>query len=186
MESAPLTRRHETCPTHRVSIPIGNRNWTFSPHSVLCAGWFCYGLVTHKLGYWAETNWRKENTQKYLLTFYHVKICVFQAFANVGFNLISWGLLGELYPTRVAGLAGSITTCMANLMGFAAIKLYPGFQDLVRGDNPTTGGGFFFFGAVSCVAVVFVFLFLPETFNKSLDQVSEEFRQPCGKKVLCR
>lgn len=109
-----------------------------------------------------------------------------QVFANIGFNLIPWGLLGELYPTRLAGLAWSITTCLANLMGFAVIKLYPGFQDLVRGDNPTTGGGFFFFGAVSCVATVFVFLFLPETYNKSLEQVTEEFRQPCRRKVLCR
>lgn len=111
---------------------------------------------------------------------------MFQVFANTGFNLIPWGLLGELYPTRVAGLAGSISVSLANLMGFAAIKLYPGFLDLVRGDNPTTGGGFFFFGTVSCVAAVFVFLFLPETFNKSLEQVSEEFRQPCRRNVLCR
>ena len=111
---------------------------------------------------------------------------MFQVFVNAGFNLIPWGLLGELYPTSVAGLAGSIATSFANLMGFAAIKLYPGFLDLVRGDNPSTGGGFFFFGAVSCVAAVFVFLFLPETFNKSLEQVSEEFRQPCRRNVLCR
>jgi len=123
---------------------------------------------------------------KLSLTLYHVNIFVFQVFSNVGFYLIPWGLFGELYPTNVAGLAGSISASLANLMGFAAIKLYPGFQDLVRGDNPTTGGGFFFFGTVSCVAVVFVYLFLPETFNKSLEQVSEEFRQPCKRNVFCR
>ena len=111
---------------------------------------------------------------------------MFQVSANIGFNLIPWGMRGELYPTRVAGLAGNITTALANLMGFAAIKLYPVYLNLVRGDNPTTGGGFFFFGTVSCVAAVFVFLFLPETFNKSLEQVSEEFRQPCRRNVLCR
>jgi hypothetical protein len=115
---------------------------------------------------------------------YHVTLCIFQAFANIGFNLIPWGLLGELYPTKVAGLAGGITTCLANLMGFAAIKLYPGFQDLLRGDNATTGGGFFFFGAVSCVGTVFVFLFLPETFKKSLEQVGEEFLRPCSFKAV--
>lgn len=112
---------------------------------------------------------------------------MFQVFVNVGFNLIPWGLLGELYPTRVAGLAAGISTCLANLMGFTAIKLYPGFQDLVRGDNPTTGGGFFFFfGAVSCVATVVLYLFLPETFNKSLEQVTEGFRQPCKRNGFCR
>jgi len=113
-------------------------------------------------------------------------LLMYIVFVNIGFNLIPWGLLGEFYPTRVAGLAGSISVSLANLMGFAAIKLYPGFLDLVRGDNPTTGGGFFFFGTVSCVAAVFVFLFLPETFNKSLEQVSEEFRQPCRRNILCR
>jgi hypothetical protein len=110
---------------------------------------------------------------------------MFQAFANIGFNVIVWGLLGELYPTKVAGLAGGITTCLANLMGFAAIKMYPAFQDFLRGDNATTGGVFFFFGAVSCVGTVFLFLFLPETFNKSLEQIGEEFRQPCGIRTLC-
>jgi hypothetical protein len=105
--------------------------------------------------------------------------CIFQAFANIGFNLISWGLLGELYPTAVAGLAGGVTTCLANLMGFAAIKLYPGFQEA------TTGAGFFFFGAVACVGTVFVFLFLPETFKKSLEQIGQEFRQPCRRNVFC-
>jgi hypothetical protein len=74
---------------------------------------------------------------------------------------------------------------MANVMGFAAIKLYPGFQDSLRGDNPTTGGVFFFFGAVACVATVFVFLFLPETFKKSLEQIGQQFRQPCRKRASC-
>jgi SP family facilitated glucose transporter-like MFS transporter 8 len=136
---------------------------------------------------WAESlKPEKGKLSKVSLILYHVKICVFQVSGNIGFTLIPWGLLGELYPTKVAGLAGNISVALANLMGFAAIKLYPGFVDLVRGDNPTTGGGFFFFGTVSCVAVVFVVLFMPETFNKSLEQVSEEFRQPCRRNVWCR
>jgi len=135
---------------------------------------------------WAESiKLEKGKHSKVSLTLYRVKICVFQVSSNTGFYVIPWGQVGELYPTSVVGLAGGISISLANLMGFAAIKLYPGFQDLVRGDNPTTGAGFFFFGAVSCVAAVFVYLFLPETFNKSLEQVSEEFRQPCRKNVLC-
>ncbi|KDR19184.1 Sugar transporter ERD6-like 6, partial [Zootermopsis nevadensis] len=109
-----------------------------------------------------------------------VLILGYIAFANVGFNLIAWGLLGELYPTKVAGLAGGVTTCLANLMGFAAIKLYPAFQDFLRGDSGTSGGAFSFFGAVAGAGTLFVFLFLPETLKKSLEQIGEEFRQPCG------
>ncbi|PSN35073.1 Facilitated trehalose transporter Tret1 [Blattella germanica] len=106
-------------------------------------------------------------------------------FAAIGFNLIPWGLLGELYPTKVAGVGGGITTCMANLMGFLAIKLYPGFNDLLKGDQPRDGGAFFFFGAVSCVGTGFVLFFLPETFRKSLDQISEEFRRDRKRKGMC-
>jgi len=71
-------------------------------------------------------------------------------------------------------------------MGFAAIKLYPEFQNLQGGDTATPSGGFFFFGAVSCVGTVFVFLFLPETFKKSLEQIGEEFRRPCKRTISCR
>jgi hypothetical protein len=73
---------------------------------------------------------------------------------------------------------------MANLLGFAAIKMYPAFQDLLSEDNATSGGAFFFFGAVSCVGTVFVFLFLPETFEKSPEQIREYFRQPCRLRTL--
>ncbi|KAJ9592807.1 hypothetical protein L9F63_015529 [Diploptera punctata] len=108
------------------------------------------------------------------------------ALEAVGFNLIPWGLLGELYPTKVAGIGGGITACMANLMGFAAIKFYPGFESYLRGDQPRDGGVFFFFGGVACVGTVFVFLFLPETFRKSLQEISQEFRHGSTKKrLLC-
>ena len=103
----------------------------------------------------------------------------------IGFNLITWGLLGELYPTRVAGMGAGITTCMANLMGFAAIKLYPGFEALLRGNQDRDGGVFFFFGAVAFVGTVFVYLLLPETFRKSLEEVSEEFRHGGNNRICC-
>ncbi|XP_069688345.1 facilitated trehalose transporter Tret1-like [Periplaneta americana] len=114
-----------------------------------------------------------------------VLILAYIGLAAIGFNLIPWGLLGELYPTRVAGLAGGLTTCLANVMGFAAIKLYPGFEDSLKGDSERTGGGFFFFGAVACVGTVFVFVFLPETFKKSLKQIGDEFSQPGLGKLRC-
>ncbi|GFG36857.1 hypothetical protein Cfor_08668 [Coptotermes formosanus] len=89
-------------------------------------------------------------------------------------------MLGELYPPLVKGLAGGITTCLAYLFSFAALKLYPFMLLLFGGDaaNPKTSsseGVFYFYGAVSLIATLFVMLFLTETHRKTLKEIEQEF-----------
>lgn len=91
-----------------------------------------------------------------------------------------WAMLGEMYPPHVKGLAGGLTTCLAYLFSFAALKMYPSLLLLLGGDavNPKTSsseGVFYFYGVVSLVATLFVVLFLTETHCKTLQQVEQEF-----------
>ncbi|KAJ9592464.1 hypothetical protein L9F63_015880 [Diploptera punctata] len=95
-------------------------------------------------------------------------IIIFIGAAAAGFNTIPWAMLGEIFPARVRGLSGGVTTCLSYTFSFIAITLYPG----------GTAGIFFLYGSSAAVATVFLFFFLPETFGKTLDQISEEFRRP--------
>jgi SP family facilitated glucose transporter-like MFS transporter 8 len=89
-------------------------------------------------------------------------------------------MLGEMYPPAVKGLAGGLTTCLAYLFSFAALKTYPFLLMLLGGDavNPTMSsseGVFYFYGVMSFLATLFVLLFLTETHRKSLDEIEREF-----------
>jgi hypothetical protein len=89
-------------------------------------------------------------------------------------------MLGEMYPPLVKGLAGAITTGLAYVFSFAALKMYPFMLLLFGGDaaNPKTSsseGVFYFYGAMSLFATVFVMLFLTETHRKTLQEIEHEF-----------
>ena len=82
-----------------------------------------------------------------------------QVSAAMGFFLIPWAMLAEVYPTEVTGVACGITTCLS-------IK-----SDAIN----CTEGVFYFYGGITCVAVLFIYLYLPETFGKTLQEISEGF-----------
>jgi hypothetical protein len=89
-------------------------------------------------------------------------------------------MIGEMYPPLVKGLAGGITTCLAYVFSFAVLKLYPFMLLLFGGDaaNHKTSSSesvFYFYGAMSLFATVFVMLFLTETHRKTLQEIEQEF-----------
>jgi SP family facilitated glucose transporter-like MFS transporter 8 len=111
-----------------------------------------------------------------------------QVSAAMGFFLIPWAMLGEVYPTKVSGFACGFTTCLGNFFGFASIKLFPTLVVLTGGTISSkaincTEGVFYLYGGVTCVAVVFIYLYLPETFRKTLQEISDGFSKP-GIKIL--
>ncbi|KAJ9581264.1 hypothetical protein L9F63_023557 [Diploptera punctata] len=110
--------------------------------------------------------------------------------AAMGFFLLPWAMLGEVYPTEVVGVACGITTCLGNLFGFVAIKLFPNMVVLLGGaaDNNTincTEGVFYLYGGITCISVIFIFFFLPETFRRTIQEISQEFVNPSRKFTVC-
>jgi hypothetical protein len=98
----------------------------------------------------------------------------------VGFLLIPWAMLSEVYPARVTALSCGFTTCLGNLFAFAAVKLFPTFVVLMGGSATSTAinctqGVFYVYGGISGVATLFIYLYLPETFGKTLQEISDGF-----------
>ncbi|KAJ9592465.1 hypothetical protein L9F63_015881 [Diploptera punctata] len=90
--------------------------------------------------------------------------------STVGFLTLPWAMIGEVFPSRVRGLAGGSTTCLAYLFSFAIVKTYPQMKHAMQ-----SHGVFGFYGAMSLLGTLFVYFFLPETYGKTLEEVEEGF-----------
>ncbi|XP_069699239.1 facilitated trehalose transporter Tret1-like isoform X2 [Periplaneta americana] len=115
-----------------------------------------------------------------LSTIPFVLLLVYVVAGAIGFHTLPWAMLGEMYPPLVKGVAGGLTTCLAYLFSFAALKMYPSLLQLFGGDaaNPKTSsseGVFYFYGVVSLLATLFVLVYLTETHRKTLQEIEQEF-----------
>jgi facilitated trehalose transporter len=117
-----------------------------------------YAIFGHKL---PLTEWV---TTSFLL--------VYIVTSTFGFLTIPFTMLPELFPQRVRGVTAGITVCMAYLMSFIAIKSYPSMLALMG-----NGVIFLIYGVVSLLGTVFVYVFLPETKGKSLQEIENLFKK---------
>ncbi|XP_060843147.1 LOW QUALITY PROTEIN: facilitated trehalose transporter Tret1-2 homolog [Rhopalosiphum padi] len=91
------------------------------------------------------------------------------AMNGLGLRPIPYAMLGEVFPTDVAGVAGSIVACMSSVFNFIAIKTYPYLRIWL---GP---GVFALYGALGLLTLVFVATIVPDTRGKTIKQISDEF-----------
>lgn len=93
-------------------------------------------------------------------------------FISISLVPLPWCLAGELLPQEVKGLAGSIFCFTSFTAFFVAVKCSPFlFSSLGTGFTFSIFNGFVIFGTMLCV------LFLPETKNKTLDEIADSYRE---------
>lgn len=92
--------------------------------------------------------------------------------STLGFLTIPFAMLPELFPQKVRGMTAGLTVCLAYLMSFIVIKLYPSMLDAMG-----NGFVFVFYGSVSLVGVFFVYYILPETKGKTLEEIENSFKK---------
>jgi sugar porter (SP) family MFS transporter len=87
----------------------------------------------------------------------------------IGFGPLFWLLISEIYPGEVRGEANSVATA-ANWLANFAVALT--FLDLVEavGESAVFWG----FGVISVLSIVFTLRFVPETRDKSLEDLEQE------------
>ncbi|XP_060658490.1 facilitated trehalose transporter Tret1-2 homolog isoform X2 [Drosophila nasuta] len=95
---------------------------------------------------------------------------------SMGFGPIPWLMMGEILPSRIRAPAASLVVGCNWGFTFIVTKT---FQDLI--DLVGAHGAFVFFCAVCIIALVFVIFIVPETKNKSLEQIEEELTGGSGK-----
>lgn len=76
-------------------------------------------------------------------------------------------------------MAGGITTCVAYMVSFFILKLYPFMKISLE-----TYGVFYFYGAMAFLGTIFIYIFLPETEGKTLQEIEQWFSSK-GKQFHC-
>ncbi|CAO1310729.1 unnamed protein product [Diamesa hyperborea] len=97
-------------------------------------------------------------------------IFLFTITCTLGFLVVPWVMIGELYPMKVRGVVGGFTTCAAHSFVFIVVKTYP---LLVSGFEKH--GTFILYGCISLLGTVFLYLWLPETKGKTLQEIEDYF-----------
>ncbi len=99
-------------------------------------------------------------------------VVVFIMAFSLGWGPIPWTSMSELLPNRVRGLAASLATVInwsfATIITFA----FSHYAKLV-----TREGAWGSFSFIMFLSVIFIFLFLPETKGRSLEEIQEDFER---------
>lgn len=74
--------------------------------------------------------------------------CIFSFIitCTMGFLVVPWVMIGELYPMKVRGIVGGMTTCCAHIFVFLVVKTYPMLSHLIQ-----RHGAFMLYGVISLV-----------------------------------
>ena len=99
-----------------------------------------------------------------------LSLCCFITGFSFGLGPIPWLIMSEIFPTKVRGVASGIATQVNWLGVFIVIKFYDDMENSMH-----DYGLYWFFAVVCLVCVIYVFVFLPETKGKTLEEVEELF-----------
>ncbi|KAB0794894.1 hypothetical protein PPYR_11733 [Photinus pyralis] len=90
--------------------------------------------------------------------------------STVGLLILPGMMLGEIFPAKVRALSGSISFSMFSVFTFIITKMYPILKQTFK-----FYGMFWFFGTISFLAAVYVYIALPETKGKTLNDIEDYF-----------
>lgn len=98
-------------------------------------------------------------------------ILVFLLFMQMCISPVYWLLMSELFPMQVRGLLTGTAVSLQWLFNATVAFLFPIAVDTLG--NPT----FYVFAAINIGSLIFVFLCLPETKGKSLEQIEKHMKK---------
>lgn len=97
-------------------------------------------------------------------------IFIFTIACTLGFLVVPWVMIGEVFPTQVRGIVGGMTTCAAHMFIFIVVKTFPLLQSIA-----SNHGTFLIYGFVSLFGTIFFYCCLPETKGKTLQEIEDYF-----------
>ncbi|XP_032669321.1 facilitated trehalose transporter Tret1-like isoform X2 [Odontomachus brunneus] len=99
-------------------------------------------------------------------------MCIFAytVACTLGFLVIPWVMIGEVYPVQVRGIIGGLTTMAAHSFVFMVVKTYPFLASAL-----TRHGTFILYGCISLFGTIYFYMCLPETKGRTLQEIEDYF-----------
>ena len=85
---------------------------------------------------------------------------------------LTWLMMSEIFPTRVRGRAMAIASFALWLAAFIGAQTFPPLLATIEATFGTAAGAFWIYSAVCIFAVVFAWIKIPETKNKTLEEIA--------------
>ncbi|CAO1423911.1 unnamed protein product [Diamesa hyperborea] len=101
-----------------------------------------------------------------------VSILGYVCFGALGVLIIPWTLISELFPIEVKGTLGGIIVTIAYTLMFGVVKIFPYLLN-----HLTMQGVLFLFSLNSFLCCIYVFIFMPETYGKSFNEIEKYFQK---------
>ncbi|WP_111719273.1 sugar porter family MFS transporter [Homoserinimonas sp. OAct 916] len=117
------------------------------------------------LGVFFASSWLQTNASYLAL----VALIVYIAAFAVGLGPVFWLMISEIYPTGIRSKAMSFATVLNWAANFVVAGTFLTLIALI-----STQGAFFVFGGMGILAIVFFAWKVPETKDKSLEQIQQE------------
>lgn len=97
-----------------------------------------------------------------------LSLCIFIVVFSIGFGPIPWMISAEIFVPQIKSLAGSVAGAFNWFLAFLITAFYMDVAHCVGQDST-----FYFFGAMSLLGTVFVYVVVPETKGKTVDEVQD-------------
>ena len=99
-------------------------------------------------------------------------LVLFNFFFALAWGPVPWLVMSEIFPLRARGPASSMATMANWLVSFIVTKTYDSMQSSL-----TIAGTFWFFGGCAFLGFVFVYILMPETKGKTLEEIEAFFEK---------
>ncbi|XP_076640416.1 facilitated trehalose transporter Tret1 [Colletes latitarsis] len=119
---------------------------------------------------WLKSYWTANNLPLVATWFPILCIFAYTITCTLGFLVIPWIMIGEVYPVQVRGIIGGLTTMTAHLFIFTVVKTYPFMANAL-----TRHGTFITYGCISLFGTIYFYTCLPETKGKTLQEIEDYF-----------
>lgn len=107
------------------------------------------------------------NFSNYLILF---SILFYMLFASLGILIIPWTLISEMFSVKYKAKCGGLVVAFAYILMSIILKFFPLTLEMC-----SLSAIFIFFGIVSLITTLFVIVFIPETHQKSFEEIEKYF-----------